>query len=211
MAIPRPVGKSKPLMTVDEYLAMERASFERHTYIDGRIEAMAGESRYHADVSSNLLVLVGSQLKGTSCRAWTKDSKARSALAPLTGHETKGLFTHPDIVVIYGEPEYHDSHRDIILNPKAIFEVLSPSTEAFDRGDKFTRLQTCNPTLTDYVLVSQDRPQIEHLQRKTDGEWTYRLHQGLDASMSIATISVTLKLADLYDRVVIAQADGNSE
>jgi Uma2 family endonuclease len=100
-----------------------------------------------------------------------------------------------------GEPEYHDTHKDIVLNPKAIFEVLSPSTEAFDRGEKFTRLQTCNPTLTDYVLVSQDRPQIEHYTRQADGEWTYRLHLGLESSVALPSIGCTLKLADVYDRV----------
>ena len=209
MAIP--AHKPRPFKTVDQYLALERPALERHTYLDGEILEMAGESRQHADISSNLIADIVMQLKGSPCRAWTKDSKVRSALAPLTGHGTKGLFFYPDIVVICGEVEHHDAHRDIILNPKAIFEVLSPSTEAFDRGEKFTRLQTCNPTLTDYVLVSQDHPQIEHLQRKADGDWTYRLHQGLEANVSIASITCTLKLADVYDRVVFAQTDGNSE
>lgn len=196
---------SKPLATVDEYLALERAAFERNIYVDGEIFAMAGESPVHADVSSNLLILVGTQLKGTPCRARTKDTKVRSGFAPMSGHGTKGLFSYPDIVVICGEPEYHDAHKDIILNPKAILEVLSPSTEAFDRGEKFTRLQTCNPTLTDYVLVSQDRAQIEHYQRQPDGEWSYRLRMGLDATVAIASIGCTLKLADVYDRVVFRE------
>ncbi len=200
MAIP----KLKPRVNVDEYLALEREAFERHYYLDGEIFAMAGESPAHADVSANLLATVVSQLKGSPCRARTKDTKVRCALAPLPGHSTKGMFFYPDIVVICGEPEYHDAHKDIVLNPKAIFEVLSPSTEAFDRGEKFTRLQTCNPSLTDYVLVSQDRPQIEHYERQADGEWTYRLHLGLEAAVAVASIGCTLMLKDVYDRVVFA-------
>lgn len=200
MALPKP----KPRYSVDEYLEMERAADERHMYIDGDIFAMAGESPAHADVSSNTLMLVASQLKGTPCRARTKDTKVRCADAPLPGHSTKGMFYYPDIVVICGEPEYHDAHKDIVLNPKAIIEILSPSTEAFDRGEKFTRLQTCNPALTDYVLVSQERAQIEHYQRQADGEWSYRLHLGLDATVAMASIGCTLKLADVYDRVKFA-------
>ncbi len=199
MAIP--TLKPRTRTTVDEYLAVERMAFERHTFLDGDVLVMAGESDAHGDISTNIVGLLVPQLKGTPCRARTKDTKVRCALAPLKGHERKGLFFYPDIVVICGEVEHHDAHRDIILNPKAIFEVLSPSTEAFDRGEKFTRLQNCNPTLSDYI-VSQDRPQVEHLQRKTDGEWTYRLHQGLEANVMIASISCTLKLADVYDRVV---------
>lgn len=202
MAIPKP----KPRTTVDEYLTLERAALERHVFVDGDIFAMAGESPAHGDVSANLIAIAVQQLKSTPCRARTKDTKVRCTLAPLPGHSTKGMFFYPDVVIICGEPEYHDAHKDIVLNPKAIFEVLSPSTEAFDRGEKFTRLQTCNPTMTDYVLVSQDRPQVEHYERQADGQWTYRLHVGLNASVAIPSISCTLKLVDLYDRVVFSES-----
>jgi Uma2 family endonuclease len=198
---PMRAPKQKPRYTVDEYLAFERAAFERHEYLDGDIIAMANESGAHADVSVNMVVAVGSQLKGKPCRARTKDTKVRSGLAPMSGHSTKGMFSYPDIVVICEEPEYHDAHRDIILNPKAIFEVLSPSTESFDRGEKFTRYQTCNPTLTDYVLVSQDKPQIEHFQKQADGGWSYHRYAGLDASVVVASIECKLSLADVYDRL----------
>lgn len=203
MALPKP----KPRTSVDEYLALERAAFERHLYLDGEVFAMAGESPAHADISSNLLALIGTQLRGTPCRARTKDTKVRSGLAPLSGHGTRGMFCYPDIVVLCGEPEYHDAHKDIVINPRMIIEVLSPSTEAFDRGEKFTRLQLCNPTLTDYVLVAQDQPQIEHYHRATDGEWTYRLHRGLDATVKLPSIGCTLKLAEVFERVTFADDD----
>ena len=192
--------------TQDEYLALERPAFERHIYLDGEIFAMASESNAHGIITVNLVMIVATQLKGKPCQARTKDTKVRSGLAPMPGHATKGMFSYPDIVIICEEPEFHDAHRDIILNPKAIIEVLSPATEAFDRGEKFTRLQTCNPTLTDYVLVSQDRPQIEHFQRRGDGEWSYRLHIGLEAFVRIASIDCTLKLVDVYDRVVFPES-----
>lgn len=118
MAIPAPALTPRTLKTVDQYLAMERPALERHTFLDGDILVMAGESDAHGDISVNLLGGLVPQLKGTSCRASTKDSKIRSALAPLTGHGSKGLFFYPDIVVICGELEHHDAYRDIILNPK---------------------------------------------------------------------------------------------
>ncbi len=204
---PMAIPKLEPRTTVDQYLARERTAAERSIYLDGEIFAMAGESPVHGDISANLLGTMVPQLKGTPCRARTKDTKVRSGLAPMTGHGAKGLFSYPDIVVIFGEPEYHDAHKDVVLNPKAIIEVLSPATEAFDRGEKFTRLQLCNPTLIDYILVSQDRPQIEHYHRQPDGEWTYRLQIGLESSVTIASIGCTLKFVDVYDRVVFPEGE----
>src|SRR5205807_944775 len=135
----------------DEYLERERAAEERHEYLDGQIYAMAGESPSHGIITVNLVGIFYIQLKGKPCQALTKDTKVRSGPTPLPGHSTRGLFSYPDIVVVCGEPEYHDAFRDVILNPTAIVEVLSPATEAFDRGEKFTRYQVWNPTLKDYV------------------------------------------------------------
>jgi Uma2 family endonuclease len=109
-------------------------------------------------------------------------------------------------VIVCGEPLFHDAHRDILLNPKVIFEVLSPSTEAFDRGGKFLRYQTWNPTLTDYVLVSQEAALIEHFIRRDEGSWLYYVHQGLAREVRIASVDCTLPLTDVYDRIVFAAA-----
>jgi Uma2 family endonuclease len=200
----------KPLFTVDEYLALERAADERHEYIDGQIYAMAGESGEHGDISANVVATVVTQLKGKPCRARTKDTKVRSGPAPRLGRNTSGMFSYPDIVVVCEEPEYHDEHTDVILNPKVIAEVLSPSTEAFDRGEKFERYQTWNPTLTDYVLISQDRPQIEHFHRQTDGSWSFNRHSGLDATVTIPSIECSLKLADVYDRIAFPETSNGA-
>lgn len=197
------LSKSQPLFTVDEYLTLERSSEERHEYLDGQIYAMAGESDAHADISVNLVVTLGNQVKGTHCRVRTKDTKVRSGPAPKPSQSTtQGLYSYPDLVVICGEPQYHDEHRDVILDPTVILEVLSPSTEAFDRGEKFSRYQMWNPTLKDYLLVSQDRAQIEHYARQADGSWRYNLVQGLGAAVAIASINCTLALSDVFDRVI---------
>lgn len=201
---------AKPRVTVDQYLANERRSEERHFYLDGEIHAMAGESPEHGDVSANLVVIVGSQLKDGPCRVRTKDTKVRSGPTLKAGETTRCLFSYPDLVIICNEPEYLDEHRDVVLNPTAIMEVLSPGTEAFDRGEKFARYQNWNPTLTDYILVSQNRPQIEHYTRQADGTWKYRLTTGLVASVSIPSIKCTLKLADVFARVTFSERSDDS-
>lgn len=101
-----------------------------------------------------------------------------------------------------GEPRFHDAYRDVLLNPQVMIAVLSPSTEAFDRGGKFLRYHTWNPTLSDYVLVSQEAPIIEHFIRRDDGSWSYYVHQGLERQVRIASVGCTLPLADVYDRIV---------
>lgn len=193
--------KLQPRYSVDEYLALERAAEERHIYLDGEIIAMAGESLAHGDITTNIPASLAIQLKGKPCRALAKDIKVRSGPIPMKGQSRKGLFSYPDILVVCGEPEFHDAHRDVILNPKVIIEVLSKSTEAFDRGEKFQRYQRHNPTLTDYILVSQDKPLVEHFHKKPKNGWSYEIHADLDAEVSITSISCTLKLADVYDRV----------
>jgi Uma2 family endonuclease len=198
------VPKSHPY-TVDEYLAPERASDGRHEYLDGKIYAMAGESGEHGDISANLVATLVNQLKGTSCRARPKDTKVRSGPIPMTGQNIKGMFSYPDVVVVCGKPEYHDAIRDVILNPAAIVEVLSESTEAFDRGEKFKRFQKWNPTLTEYLLVAQDQPHIEHFSRQSDGTWSYQLYTGLESTVPILSIHCTLKLVDVYDRISFAE------
>ena len=191
----------KPRFTVDEYLEMERKSEDRHIYLDGEIFAMAGESQSHGRVTVNLVKITATQLEGGPCEPYTKDVKVRSGPVPMPGQSRKGLFSYPDIVVVCGEAEYHDAHEDVLLNPKVIFEALSPSTEAFVRGVKFNRLSAHNPSLSDYILVSQDKPQIEHFSRAADGGWSYQCYTGLDTLLRVPSIDCDLKLAEVYARV----------
>ena len=209
MGLPQP----QTLWTVDEYLAFEREAFGRHEYLDGQILAMAGEKLPHGQVTVNLVIVVGMQLKGTPCQALTKDTKVRSGPTPLPRSRQRskmrpsfaGLFSYLDLVIVCGEPAFHDEEQDVILNPTAIAEVLSNSTEAFDRGEKFTRYQTWNPTLREYLLIAQDQPQIEHFSRQKTG-WSYQRYAGLKSILVIPSIHVVLKLADVYDRVKLKKA-----
>jgi Uma2 family endonuclease len=196
------------LFTVEEYLAFERASDERHEYLDGVIyampgsaspQAMAGESEEHGTICVNLVMSLGSQLRGTPCRAFTKDTKVRCG--PYRRHTRTGLFVYPDLVVVCGSSQYHDQARDVLLNPTVIVEVLSPATEAFDRGEKFRRYRTWLETLTDYVLVAQDRPLIDYYHRQEDGTWVLRTLEGLYATLHLDSINCTVPLADVYERI----------
>lgn len=202
MSMPR----YEPIYTVDEYLALERSSEERHVYVDGEIFMMAGESLPHGKITANLMIRLGSQLIGSSCQALSKDTKVRSGPTPMDSRQTAGMFSYPDLVVVCGEPEFHDAYQDVILNPKVIIEALSPTAEAFDRGEKFVRYRQWNPTLSDYLLVSQKQPLIEHFVRQPDGSWSLRSYVGLETTLAITSIGCTLKLADVYDRITFSDA-----
>jgi Uma2 family endonuclease len=185
--------------TLEEYLESERQAFERSEFIDGEIYAMAGESGQHGDISMNLAMLIQLSLRGSECRARTKDTKVKSGA--LKNKFGKGMISYPDIVVICGEPEYHDKHRDIVLNPTVIIEVLSDATEEFDRGVKFLRYRNFNDTLSDYILVSPEEPLIEHYIRQPNGDWLLKEYQGLETEFTIDSIGCGLKLADIYERI----------
>jgi len=196
--------KTKPYYyTLEQYLEIEREADERSEFIDGEIYAMAGESDKHGDISLNLAGIFFNELRGSKCRARTKDTKVRSG--SLKEQFGRGMISYPDLVVICGEPEHHDKHKDIILNPTVIVEVLSDSTAEFDRGTKFMRYRSFNQTLTDYVLVSQDEAHVEHYIRQANGDWVLREYYGAGKSFRIDSIECSLNLADIYDRVEFEQ------
>lgn len=111
-----------------------------------------------------------------------------------------GLSQH--LLVVCGELRIHDKYRDVLLNPNVIIEVLSPATEAFDRGEKWTRYQTWLPELSDYLLVSQTTPQLDHFHRRENGEWLYFLVNNPEQILHLTAIDCTLCLTDVYDRIV---------
>lgn len=198
------MGLPKTILTEDEYLAFERAADERHIYVDGEIFAIAGGTDEHADISTNVTVSLSNQLGDGPCRVWAQNSRVRSGPLSKNPRWPAGLYSYPDVVVICEEPKHLDEHRDVLLNPSAIVEVLSESTEGFDRGLKFARYQKYNPTLTDYILISQDWPQIDHYQREKVGSWNYRCHEGPKAVVKIASLKCRLKAEDVYKRVKFA-------
>jgi Uma2 family endonuclease len=191
--------------TVEEYLAFERASEERHEYLDGVIYAMAGESPDHGRICMNLAAALVLQLRGSDCEAFSKDLKV--CCGPYRAHTREGLCAYPDLVVVCGAMQFHRQAEDVLVNPQIIVEVLSPSTEAFDRGEKFHRYRRWLPTLTDYVLVAQDRPMIDHYHGEDGVLWTLRTLEGLEARLHLETIGCTVPLAEVYERIVFPQAE----
>jgi Uma2 family endonuclease len=193
--------QTRELFTVEEYLEMERASEVRHEYLDGEIFEMSGETLSHGRISTNLVSELRRQLRGRPCDVLSKDMKVRSGWLPSPRRTMKGLFSYPDVVVVCGQPQFHDEYQDILTNPNVIIEVLSDATEKFDRGEKFRRYRAQLPTLTDYVLVSQTKPFIDHFIRREGGAWMLVPVEGLEHSLRLASIDCVLPLAEIYDRV----------
>jgi Uma2 family endonuclease len=191
MSLPRTLS----VFTAEQYLDLERHTEIRHEFLDGTVYAMSGGSSAHSAICFNLATILGVQLRGTPCKGFSPDMKVRAGDA--------SLYAYPDLAVVCGEPILHDDHGDVLLNPVVIFEVLSRSTEAYDRGEKFERYKTIE-TLTDYVLVSQDRPRLEHFSRRPDGTWSRTEVSGLEPSLGIASINCRVPLSEVYDRIEFA-------
>ncbi len=186
------------LVSADEYLALEREAEERHEWLDGLVYKMAGESPQHSLISTNIIIELGLQLRRTPCAIYSPNMKVRAQLMPTPGQ--KGLFAYPDAMVVCGKPLFHDVQRDVIVNPKVIVEVLSPRTIRYDHEEKFEKYQQ-NKSLTDYLLVSQQRPHIQHFSRKPRGRWEYVIETKLNGVITLASIKCKLKLKDVYDRI----------
>ncbi|MDQ3130690.1 MAG: Uma2 family endonuclease [Acidobacteriota bacterium] len=185
--------KTKTLLSPEDYLKFEREAETRHEFLDGEIYQMAGESLSHSRVCMNLAREVGNKLKGKSCEALSPNMKVRTS--------TASLFSYPDLTIVCGEPQFHDVKKDVLTNPKVIFEVLSPSTADYDRTEKFLRYRMGNKTLTDYVLVSQDYCFVEHFSKQADGNWIYQSLSELAEVLRIVSIDCELNLREIYDRV----------
>jgi Uma2 family endonuclease len=206
MAVPQ----EKLLYTVEQYLEMERAAEERHEYIDGYVYKMSGESLEHSRINVNLMIILGSQLRGKPCEALSPNMKVRSGLFIKEQKTRKGTFSYPDVSVVCGEPQFHDKYRDVLINPTVIIEILSPATEVFDRDEKFRRYQTNIETFQDYVLVSQTLPLIQMYSRHPDG-WLYRQAAGLDSAIYLPSIECYLPLREVYDRVTFPPEVGEPD
>lgn len=187
-------GQPHPYLSVEEYLEAERTSEVRHEYYDGEVFAMVGASESHVLIVSNLLATLHAQLRGGPCRVYANDMRVQVA-------ET-GLFTYPDLIVLCEEPRFLEpDRRSTLLNPTLIVEVLSESTEAYDRGKKFEHYQALD-SLTDYLLVAQDEPRIERFTRR-EGGWFLTAARELDSVLDLPAIGCKLRLAEVYERVAL--------
>lgn len=184
--------QARLFVSPEEYLRREREAEERHEYDNGRIYAMAGESPNHSRICVNTTRDVSTRLKGKTCEAFSSNMKVCVSAA--------GKFYYPDLSVVCGEAVYHDKEHDALLNPKVIIEVLSPSTEKYDRSVKFLSYQQIE-SLTDFLLISQDKSLVEHFERQTSGQWLYTAHRDLSANVSLPSIDCILPLTEIYDRV----------
>jgi Uma2 family endonuclease len=195
----------KTRFTIAEYLDLEFAAEDRSEYYDGKIVEKGHDNWDHGTICVNLIGLIGSYLKGSDTRIVHHSLKVYSGLATAPDDTARGVFTYPDFVIINGEPRIFDKRQHVVTNTAALIEVLSPETERLDRGKKFHQYQKWSPTLTDYVLVSSDISLVMIYTRRTDESWTCGFASGLDESLTIPSISCTLKLADIYDRIVFAE------
>jgi len=188
-------SQPKPRLTPEQYLALERQAAYKSEYFAGETFAMAGASERHNMIVTNISREISLQFKGRPCKNYSNDLRVRIS--------STGLYTYPDVVAICGEAQFEDEHQDTLLNPTVIVEVLSPSTEAYDRGEKSWHYRQI-ASLAEYLLVAQDRRHIEHYVRQADGQWLLSETGNLQDTIHLPSINCDLALAEVYDKVEIA-------
>ena len=188
----------KTKLTPAEYLEFERKSDVRHEYFKGEIFAMSGAKRNHCLISVNLNGLIWQHLKGKDFEAYINKMRV---FVPQTG-----LYTYPDLVVVCGEPQFQDDVFDTLLNPVLLIEVLSDSTEGYDRGKKFQHYRSIE-SLQEYVLVAQDEARIEKYVKHGDGFWLLSEAVGLDSEIEFSSIECKLALREVYDKINLSEVD----
>jgi Uma2 family endonuclease len=180
--------------TPEEYLALERQAECKSEYYAGEIFAMAGASRWHNLIVTNVLRELSLQLKGRPCTTYPSDMRVK--INPT------GLYTYPDVTVVCGAAQFEDNQQDTLLNPTLIVAVLSESTEAYDRGGKFAHYRKV-ASLMEYVLIIQTKPHIEHYIRQPDNRWLLSEADNLPDTVHLPSINCHLALAEVYDKVDI--------
>jgi len=184
---------TKPLVTPTEYLSRERAAETKSEYLNGEILPMVGASREHNVIAGNIYALLWNQLRNRDdCEVYGSDMRVK--VSPT------GLYAYPDVVAVCGEPQFEDDEFDTLLNPTVIVEVLSESTEAYDRGEKFAHYRRLE-SLSDYLLVAQDRSRVEHFTRNADDQWLLSDAAGPEQIIAVASLGCTLRLSEVYHKV----------
>jgi Uma2 family endonuclease len=187
--------QSKPYLTPEQYLEIERKAEFKSEYYQGEMFAMSGARRAHNLIVTNVLRELSTHLRGGPCEVYP--SEMRVHVTPA------GLYTYPDIVVVCGEPQFLDGEFDTLLNPKIIVEILSASTEDFDRGKK-SDMYRALPSLAEYVMISSLRVRAERFTREADGTWNYDDKTNRDDSIHLKSIDCHLLLAYVYEKVDIS-------
>ena len=183
-------GLQKQFYTPEEYLDRERRAEYKSEYFAGEIVAMAGAKRRHNLIGSKITTSLNVQLRAAPCEVYTNDMKVQADKARQ--------FSYPDVVVVCGEPQFRDNEDDVLQNPTVIVEVLSPSTEAYDRGEKFLRYRRLD-SLQEYLLVRQNERRVEQFKKQSDGSW--RMTEMTEGSVTLEAVGCTLAFDDIYNKV----------
>jgi Uma2 family endonuclease len=190
---------TKHYVTPEEYLALERAAERKSEYRDGEIIGMTGATRRHSLITLNIGSELNRQLKGRPCEAHVADLRVLIAASRL--------YTYPDVIVVCGEPALADRYRDTLTNPTVLIEVLSPSTEAYDRGAKFGHYRTLD-SLREYLLISQSQPHVDHFMRQDEGlQWVLSAATDLAATVVLPSIRCQLAMAEIFDKVKFGEIE----
>jgi Uma2 family endonuclease len=197
------LAQEKKRFTPQEYYQLERAATYKSDYYRGEIFAMAGGTIRHSRICTNIVREVGIRLKGSPCEAFESSLRLKNKIT--------GLRNYPDASIFCGPMEYdeEDPEQETVTNPTVIFEVLSKSTEAYDRGLKSQNYRRIE-SLQAYILVSQNMPFVEVLQRQADGSWSIREVTGIGASLNIPPLGIDLPLAEIYANVDFLAEDSDS-
>jgi len=180
------------LYTFDDWLNDERDSLERSEYVAGEVFAMAGALEPHNLIVTNVVASLHGQMKKRPCRVYANDLKVHIA--------TANAGCYPDVLVLCDKPQFYDDRHDVVLNPTLIVEVLSKSTEAYDRGDKFAMYRSL-PSLRAYLLIAQQRIHVELYTHDGQGHWILSDHDRLNSTIEIKALDCVLNLAEVYDKV----------
>lgn len=178
--------------TPEEYIALERKALDKHEFRDGKLFTMPGASRKHNLISINLSTEIHIQLRDRDCEVYANDMRVLV--------QADGLYCYPDVVAVCGEPHFLDAELDTLTNPTLVIEVLSPSTQAWDRGEKYRRYQSV-PSLQTIVFVAQDTMHVE-LKRREDDQWVSEAWSAPEAVVPLASIDCQIALRDIYEKVV---------
>ena len=189
------IAKQKTILSSENYLQKERLAEFKSEFHNGDIYAIARASRNHNQITSNLVVSLGRQLEKLPCSVYSSDMKVRTNTADIS------KYSYPDVVLSCDKELFEDDNGDVLLNPQIIIEVLSDSTEAYDRGLKFFHYQLI-PSLQEYLLVSQHYCRVEHYQRRADKQWIYSEFHSMEDNISLTTLNCSLMVSEIYRRVV---------
>jgi Uma2 family endonuclease len=185
----------KTLLSETEYLEIERKAEYKSEYFRGEMFAMAGAKEAHNLLVANLVAVLHQQFRTRPCRVYPSDMRVRVA--------ESGLYTYPDAIAVCGDPRFLDEQHDTLLNPNLVVEVLSPSTEAYDRGRKFEHYRTIE-SLNEYLMISPDRIQVDLYSRQSDGRWLLTSASNSQDTLDLQSVGCRVALSDLYEKVEFA-------